>query len=301
MCQHHLQTPNQEPSMKLKVSEQRLRLVGLDTAANRFPDRLDAAECSEASRTENVEPSLQVKNKTVKCQEPLRAAAQAHLPLEKYLSTWKTGGTNSVMNSGPSMSRSMVQTEVVEIPTTPQGGSARELTYSLVSDADDSEIPSESTPPSPPSYENTVSVRAKHNLIAALMEEVYAMFDLRWTANVGQHAFEKARSSASSSYTEAPSRNGSADHSNRPTRRRKRNQSSGDDDHRKRRRNEKRQNEGSSEPKAQPFACPFNRYNPEKYQPTTASGSRYRSCLGPGFVSKSHVKYDLPSTHLQKR
>ena len=137
-----------------------------------------------------------------------------------------------------------------------------------------------------------VVARAQHRLIASLMREVYSMFGTKWTDNVRAHAGHRSDSSftgsqqknTSSQKQEAKKRRGQERDSTPPG------HSSG----------EGRKRRCTEEPAQGPgllFACPFNKYDPEKYCPSSYDGAKFRSCIGPGFPTISRLKQHLKRTH----
>ncbi len=45
------------------------------------------------------------------------------------------------------------------------------------------------------------------------------------------------------------------------------------------------------------FACPFNKFDAERYCPNPTSGAKFRSCIGPGFPSIARLKQHLKRIH----
>ena len=127
---------------------------------------------------------------------------------------------------------------------------------------------------------------AKHELIVTLMKEVYAMFGSEWKVSARTCAASQQGSSggqAQPSKLTAP-----RDGKNSKKRLKDRDSSPPGDDNGKR----KKRDEPDAELQKQgrPFACPFHKYDPYKYSLNSDTGAAYRSCLGPGFTSISHVK-----------
>ena len=127
---------------------------------------------------------------------------------------------------------------------------------------------------------------AKHELMVTLMKEVYAMFDSEWKVSARTCATSQQGScggQAQPSKLAAP-----RDGKNSKKRLKDRDSSPPGDDNGKR----KKRDDPDAELQKQdrPFACPFHKYDPYKYSLNSDTGAAYRSCLGPGFTSISHVK-----------
>lgn len=136
----------------------------------------------------------------------------------------------------------------------------------------------------------TIMARAKHQLIANLMREVYTMFDPQWTANVRSHTKDQSGRSSSGSQIECfPSARAGK-------RRMQEREDSLPGDGNAREEKRQRVNPQAQEPGLM-FACPFNKFDPEKYCPNSTSGAKFRSCIGPGFPSISRLKQHLKRIH----
>ena len=130
----------------------------------------------------------------------------------------------------------------------------------------------------------TIMSHAKHQLIAAtLMREFYTMFDPQWTANIRSHTQYQSGPSASGIQLESIS---SVKAGKRRMQERE-HSPPGDGSSRE----EKRQRTKLQGPEpGLLFACPFNKFEPQKYCPNPTSGTKFRSCIGPGFPSIARLK-----------
>ena len=129
-------------------------------------------------------------------------------------------------------------------------------------------------------------VQAKHKLMVALMKEVYAMFDSGWKVGVRTCATSQQKTSG----TQAQPSKSEASLVKKNAKKRMNDRDSsppGDDDDGKRRKKDDR--DTVLQQQRRPFACPFHKYDPYKYSLDSDVGSKYRSCLGPGFKFVSHV------------
>ena len=127
-----------------------------------------------------------------------------------------------------------------------------------------------------------VTIQAKHKLMVTLMEDVYTIFDSNWRADARTCA-----TSTSGSSQNQPSQSSSSYpnvHSNTKKRMRGRESPPPDDS------NSKRGRKSASNQHSRPYACPFHKYNPQKFTLNHDTGAIYRSCLGPGFSNVSQVK-----------
>ncbi len=126
----------------------------------------------------------------------------------------------------------------------------------------------------------------KHQLIVKLMREVYTMFGQSWAANVQTHAESGSDSSSFPIQKEHSEQNSSQSNG-------KRHMNKGDlrppnDDHDKRKKRILTPpgliNEGRL------FACPFRKFDAYKYSCNVTTGAKYRTCVGPGFMSIARLK-----------
>lgn len=157
-----------------------------------------------------------------------------------------------------------------------------------------SETSDESLPPSPGNQTDMTIAYAKHQMMVSIMQDVYAMFDSQWKANVR----ERTASQSSSPYLNSQR----LESSDRPAqgkgkRRMQDRDSPPPDDN-----NEKRRKGAPPDPKRNDqnpqFACPFNKHDSRKYCANLDTGAKYRSCQAPGFSSISRLKQHLRRTHL---
>ena len=112
------------------------------------------------------------------------------------------------------------------------------------------------------------------------------MFDSEWKLSARTCATSQQRSSGGQAQT---SKLAAPRHGESSKKRPKDRDSSppGDDNGKRRKRDDA---EAGLQNQGRPFACPFHKYDPYKYSLNSDTGAAYRSCLGPGFTSISHVK-----------
>ena len=136
----------------------------------------------------------------------------------------------------------------------------------------------------------TAMAYVKHILIKTLMREVYSMFDSQWNYNVRSHAGHQSECSLSGSQ---PGNSSSQKTGKRSLQERE--SSPPEDDSG---RGEKRQRtDPHTKEVGRLLACPFHKYDPDKYGPNSISGTKFRSCIGPGFPSVARLKQHLKRTH----
>ena len=127
---------------------------------------------------------------------------------------------------------------------------------------------------------------AKHRMIVSLMRDVYAIFNSQWRADFRSRAGSQTASTGSysqGSSSRTPSSTGSG-------KRRMQDQDSNSpdaNDEKKRRTMSPKSGDGGQE---RLYACFFHKYNSLKYCSNSETGSRYRSCAGPGFSKISQLK-----------
>ena len=136
-------------------------------------------------------------------------------------------------------------------------------------------------------YDQLSIAYAKHQMMVSLMQEVYAMFNFQWQANIRTRTRPKSRNSRSQ-LEASKSSNSSKENCSRNRVKHNREPSPDDSNNGKRRRSNPT-DARESEPD-QPFACPFHKYDPCKYCPNLDTGTKYRPCSGPGFSSISKLK-----------
>ena len=148
----------------------------------------------------------------------------------------------------------------------------------------------DSQPASPESCKNVLLARAKHKMIACIMKDVYALLDPNGDVAVRQHIVFEGRGSVAAQNSMWTQHDGDR----QPGRRRKRDDDTSppgdgnnDDDRKRSKRSPSKVKQNDSQ---LTYACPFHKYDPQKYRPTADSGSLYRTCVGPGFKSISRVK-----------
>lgn len=137
-------------------------------------------------------------------------------------------------------------------------------------------------------YDQLTIAYAKHQMMVALMEEFYTNFDPQWQNNVRSHVAPSSRSSRS--YADSSkSQNSSRQDSNGKRAMRDREPSPDDNANNGKKRRGNPTDARGDEPDPQ-FACPFRKYDPRKYCSNLDTGTKYRSCIGPGFSTISKLK-----------
>lgn len=130
---------------------------------------------------------------------------------------------------------------------------------------------------------STIMLFVKHQLITRLMQEAYTIFNSRWAATI------RTRTGYQSERTSSPPQAESLS-SSRKGKRRMQDRDSPPPDGSRDKGNKRscpgveRQDSGNL------FACPFHKYDPEKYCSNPTWGVKYRSCMGPGFTTIARLK-----------
>ena len=143
---------------------------------------------------------------------------------------------------------------------------------------------------SPHASFDLIIAQAKHEMMVTLMKEVYAMFDSEWKVSARTCAASQEGSSKGHAQPNKLAAPRDCENSKKRPKDREKNRDSsppGDDNGKRRKRDDP---EAGLQNQGRPFACPFNKYDPYKYSLNSDTGAAYRSCLGPGFTSISHVK-----------
>ena len=147
---------------------------------------------------------------------------------------------------------------------------------------------SDDTALSPESKAWLTVASAKHRMMVSLMEDVYdyAIFSPHWEVDVRGHTGARAagtRTHAQNSNSRTPPTTGRG-------KRQLQDQDSpspGGND-RKKRKNKSSQSDDDGQERL--FACCFHKYDAPKYCSNRDTGSKYRSCAGPGFSKISKLK-----------
>lgn len=146
-----------------------------------------------------------------------------------------------------------------------------------------------SEPASPQGYQLLVMARARHEVVASVMKEVYAMLGFTEDAVIKQCAQPGHENSTNDSIEVRSRAQGKRRNGKRLKQIDNSSANEEDDDQQK-----KRPKHSLSKPTSGDtqllLACPFHKYDPLKYRPTANAGSRYRTCVGPGFKSISRLK-----------
>ena len=134
---------------------------------------------------------------------------------------------------------------------------------------------------------------AKHRMMVSLMVDVYdyAIFNPHWELDVRSHTGARAAGTP----THAQNSNSRTPPSKGVSKRRLQDPDSpppgGNDE--KKRKIESSQSEDDGQKRL--FACCFHKYDAQKYCSNRDTGSKYRSCAGPGFSKISKLKSDDPN------
>lgn len=139
---------------------------------------------------------------------------------------------------------------------------------------------------SPSSRETLDNIRMKHNIIASLMQDVYAIFDSNWDANIRSHAGSGDHNPTASSVPLSSS--SSAAQKSQKRHSQDDEPPSGNDGNGKRTR--RSLSTVSTSGFSRLLACPFHKYDPAKYRSTVYLGTRYRTCMTSGFKSICRLK-----------
>ena len=144
----------------------------------------------------------------------------------------------------------------------------------------------DASPPSESGMSRLELLHAKHQIVVNIMRDVYVLFDPQWTAGAKNCAGHEETSSA-----QGPSPNNSTSRSKNRSKRKSDEldpEPPGESD------DGKRRNRGAKQPgqiqQAPLYACPFNKFAPQRYCITNGTGQKYRTCWRPGFDSMARVR-----------
>ena len=238
---------------------------------------------SNIESNEQPQPSHQVSPKSSDCTPK---SNEQPLPSQNVSPTSPERNTNSKEQPPPSqqvspMSNDQCDTSDEVSPCTYEDESSIENSTKSEDSDDHSSL-------SMSSYDQLTIAYAKHQMMVALMEEFYTNFDPQWQTNVRTHVASSSRSSRS--YAESSkSQNSSMQDSNGKRAMRDREPSPDDNANNGKKRRRIPTDAKGDEPDPQ-FACPFRKYDPRKYCSNLDTGTKYRSCIGPGFSTISKLK-----------
>ena len=127
-------------------------------------------------------------------------------------------------------------------------------------------------------------------MILSLMRDVYTIFNPQWKPDLRSHAGDRAASTGAHAYNSSSRTPPSTGNSKRRLRGW---DSPPPDENDSKKRKTKSPTSGDDE-QERLFACCFHKHNAQKYCSNRDTGSKYRSCAGPGFSKISKLKSDDP-------
>lgn len=127
---------------------------------------------------------------------------------------------------------------------------------------------------------------AKHRMIVSLMSDFYAIFDPHWSGECNSRASSHSENTGASSQISSSSKSSSPGWGQKRMQDRDSHSPNGNDE-KKRKTNLPKSRNGEQ---GRLFACCFYKYNAQKYCSNSDTGTRYRSCAGPGFSRISQLK-----------
>ena len=196
--------------------------------------------------------------------------------------------------SGKRIEQDHIKRVHLGIPEDQFGSSTEASSFSIEEDVEGSQSDTSCSgaSSSPEIDTDLLLAHAKHEILVPIMREVYTMLDTGENSAMKQclQSTSETPSSHATGFKFQPIQK----QSTRRNSREKREASDDDDDEGRKRRRKRPRRSPSREvkdDKQRDFACPFHKYDSFKYCATSIDGSRYRSCVGPGFKSISRVKY----------
>ena len=127
---------------------------------------------------------------------------------------------------------------------------------------------------------------AKHRLMVSLLKDVYNIFNTQWNADLRSRAGSQTAGTGTSSQHSCSRTPSSANKGKRKIQ--DGDSDSPDANEEKRRRTNAEAIKDSGQGRL--YACCFHKYNAHKYCSNTDTGTKYRSCAGPGFSKISQLK-----------
>ena len=133
----------------------------------------------------------------------------------------------------------------------------------------------------------TAVLRSRHQIMVKFMQEVYAIFDRRWAPDTQPHA--TSASDSGFQYSQNTESTGAAG-SPRGVKRRRDDRDTSPSDSRRRKRRDNCDIPLTVDDETRLFACPLHKYDSEKYSCNNITGSKFRTCTGPGFTTIARLK-----------
>ena len=144
----------------------------------------------------------------------------------------------------------------------------------------------------PDTSESIYEIRLKHDIVKSLMLDVYIALGPQGDAKYNECA-EPSKQSSAGSFSNSSSSASSTHRLGSSGKRAARDENSPPRDDKGGKRARHPSSGANSGVKRPPFACPFYKYDPIKYRSTSVTGTRYRTCMGPGYETISRLKYKL--------
>ena len=144
--------------------------------------------------------------------------------------------------------------------------------------------------PSPPSCSLLLVARARHQVVTPVMKEVYAMLAPKGGAALKQYAKSGHENSAAAHKAELELHHRGERKIGKRCKRLDDSSANEEEEDDQNKRQKHPSSKVASGDTQLPYACPFHKYDPFKYRPTTDAGPRYRTCVGPGFKCISRLK-----------
>lgn len=150
----------------------------------------------------------------------------------------------------------------------------------------ENDLSEDTSSPSPENDAWLTVAYAKHRMMVSLMKDVYTILNSQWKADFRSRA---GLQSASTGAYSQPSSSQTPSSTARGKRRTRDRDSPPPDanDEKKRKTKSTRSGEGDQ---GRLFACFFHKFDSQKYCSNGETGTKYRSCAGPGFSNVSRLK-----------
>ena len=150
----------------------------------------------------------------------------------------------------------------------------------------ENELSEDTSSPSPENDAWLTVAYAKHRMVVSLMKDVYTTLNPQWKADIRSQT--GPRSASTGAYSQ-PSSSQTPSSTGRGKRRTQDRDSPPPDAHDEKKRKTKPTRSGDGD-QGRLFACFFYKYNSRKYCSNSETGTKYRSCAGPGFSKIAQLK-----------
>ena len=156
----------------------------------------------------------------------------------------------------------------------------------ITGDSMESDSNEDLSSPSPENQAWLLMAYSNHRMMVSLLKDVYSLFNTQWNVDLRSRAGSQTTSTGTSSQHSSSPTSSSTKRDNRQMQDEDSDSPDANDE------KKRRTNAGTIRNSGQGrlLACCFHKYDAQKYCSNTDTGTKYRSCAGPGFSKISQLK-----------